>query len=307
MQLIDLALPQPGFRKFISAWILESGGSCVLVDPGPGAAVETIAGALAGRVPDVILLTHIHVDHAGGAGALLKRYPCARVVVMDAAVEHLIHPERLIAGSRKTLGGLMDLYGPILPVASEQVLPASELAVVLPEFRVVATPGHARHHISFLGAGYLFCGEALGVRFELDSGEVYLRPATPKRFIASRYKESIGRLAEASAVYEAAGSSLTVCFGHYGSEPDAQGCCRRALEQIDSWIGCIDELYGEIGSALVEHSDPWLPRIIEELQQRDPYFSLFSRLPSDIAERERIFIKNTVDGIAAERAANSAA
>ncbi len=266
LKLIDLTLPKEGFREFISSWILELNNKIYVVDPGPTKSLPILIEALQGRHPNFILLTHIHVDHAGGIGNLCKIFPEAKVIASELAHKHLIDPSKLIEGSTKTLGNLMDLYGEITPVTENLIL--KEIPI---EIQIIKTPGHAPHHISFKIEDLIFCGEALGV---IHSGS-YLRPATPIRFNYEAYTSSIKNL---SKIIKG-----KLCFGHYGSMPANSDIYRNALSQINLWIEITKKYSAN--------------EIFENLLKVDPMLRDFHLLPEDIKKREEIFIGNSIKGL----------
>ena len=105
--LVDLDLPIPGFHQFIGSWILRDGDRAIVIDPGPATTINTLRNSI-GEIGihrvDYVLLTHIHLDHAGGCGDLIENYPDAVIVCHPEAVTHLSDPERLWQGSLKGLG-----------------------------------------------------------------------------------------------------------------------------------------------------------------------------------------------------------
>src|SRR5690242_9017571 len=122
---IDLDQPAlEGFRKFISSWLYLGQGFTLLVDPGPLSTIPRLSAELrrlgVERL-DYALLTHIHIDHAGGTGALLREFPGATVICHPEGIRHLVAPEKLWQGSRKVLGPLADAYGEIVPVPAERI------------------------------------------------------------------------------------------------------------------------------------------------------------------------------------------
>jgi len=137
-----------------------------LIDPGPTASVHTLLDALGDDVPERLLLTHIHLDHAGGSGWLVRRWPHLEVWVSEIGAPHLVDPSKLIASATRLYGEDMDrLWGEIVPVPEEniRVLSGGE---AIDGWRVEATPGHASHHVSFLreDEGWAFVGDTAGVR-----------------------------------------------------------------------------------------------------------------------------------------------
>lgn len=137
----------------------------VLVDPGPESCLETLLARVPTR-PTAILLTHIHLDHAGATGALLERWPDLTVHVHERGAPHLIDPSKLIASAERLYGDDMErLWGRIVPVPADRVhvLTGGER---IGDFEVAYTPGHASHHVSYLHRPTLraFVGDTGGVR-----------------------------------------------------------------------------------------------------------------------------------------------
>ena len=137
-----------------------------LIDPGPTASVQTLLDALGDEVPRRLLLTHIHLDHAGAAGWLVRRWPHLEVWVSEIGAPHLADPSKLIASATRLYGEDMDrLWGEIAPVpeANIRVLSGGE---AIDGWRVEPTPGHASHHVAYLreDEGWAFVGDVAGVR-----------------------------------------------------------------------------------------------------------------------------------------------
>jgi glyoxylase-like metal-dependent hydrolase (beta-lactamase superfamily II) len=205
---ITLSPPIKGFQGFICCWIYRN-KSTFLIDPGPAVTITSLIAALDElciRNLDYILLTHIHVDHAGGIGDLADRFPDTPIVCHSSAISHLIDPERLWKGTVKTLGETGRAYGKIKPVPANQLIEVKHLDVK--GVKAIPTPGHAPHHVSFIADQYLFAGETGGVRLLLPSGQTYLRPATPPRFFLETSLSSIDKLITTSPE--------NICYGHYG-------------------------------------------------------------------------------------------
>lgn len=138
----------------------------VLVDPGPESSLETLLEARGGEAPRALLLTHIHLDHAGATGAMVKRWPDLPVYVHERGARHLADPSKLIDSAGRLYGDEMDrLWGEILPVPEEnlKILSGGES---VEGFRVAYTPGHASHHVSYLheDSGVACVGDVAGVR-----------------------------------------------------------------------------------------------------------------------------------------------
>jgi glyoxylase-like metal-dependent hydrolase (beta-lactamase superfamily II) len=176
-----------GHPRSIATALLESGGHRTIVDPGPGSTLATLrqqlgAHGLSVGDLDAILLTHIHMDHAGATGALVRENPRLAVYVHSKGAPHMIDPSKLMASAlRLWPNDLERLFGPMLPVPAEnlRILEGGEtLSLGSRKIEVVYTPGHASHHVSFFEdqEGVAFVGDTAGIRIE---GSTYVMPATP--------------------------------------------------------------------------------------------------------------------------------
>jgi glyoxylase-like metal-dependent hydrolase (beta-lactamase superfamily II) len=155
-----------GQEHVICCWEVDG----VLVDPGPQSCEATLLAALGDEQPRALLLTHIHFDHAGATGALLRRWPDLPVYVHERGAKHLVDPARLVASAARLYGGedgLARLWGEVVPVpeGNLRVLEGGETGVE-GAFRVEYTPGHASHHVCYLHeeSGWAFVGDMAGVR-----------------------------------------------------------------------------------------------------------------------------------------------
>jgi len=138
----------------------------VIVDPGPASSVDTLIDRLGPTEPRVLLLTHIHLDHAGATGVLCRRYPKLKVYVHEVGAPHLIDPSKLLKSAGRLYGDDMwELWGEVAPVPEERITALSGGETV-EGFRVAYTPGHATHHVSYLHeeTGDAFVGDVAGVR-----------------------------------------------------------------------------------------------------------------------------------------------
>jgi len=188
MRLIDVE--HLGRPRVIGCWEVGE----VLVDPGPESTLQTLLAKLGERTPSALLLTHIHLDHAGASGALVERFPGLEVYVHERGAPHLIDPSRLIDSATRLYGGDMDrLWGEIVPVpeANLRVLAGGE-RIFGGAFEVAYTPGHASHHVSYLHAGCAFVGDTGGVR--ITPGSVAIPPTPPPDIDLEAWQESIERI-----------------------------------------------------------------------------------------------------------------
>jgi glyoxylase-like metal-dependent hydrolase (beta-lactamase superfamily II) len=183
-----------GNEKVICCWEVDG----VLIDPGPQSTEETVVAALDGAVPRALLLTHIHFDHAGAAGALVRRWPKLPVYVHERGAPHLASPERLVASAARLWGGeegLARLWGEVVPVPERNLHILSGGETVLRDFRVEYTPGHASHHVSFLHepTGTAFVGDVAGVR--IPPSEYVIAPTPPPDIDVEAWDRSIDLVA----------------------------------------------------------------------------------------------------------------
>lgn len=194
MSLISLAsgitygdLDHMGRPRVIATALLVGPDGIAVVDPGPASTLPTLRRHLASAgasVADItqILVTHIHLDHSGGSGTLVRENPKIRVHVHQVGAPHLVDPSKLVASAGRLYGDAMDsLWGEVLPVpaASLHVLQGGErLAAGGRTWDVAFTPGHASHHVCFFSAdaGIAFVGDTAGVQVSQDG---FVLPPTP--------------------------------------------------------------------------------------------------------------------------------
>lgn len=204
--ITTLDLNWTGRPQSIAAALLTSEGFAALVDPGPGSTLTTLREKLAAhrlRFADLraILLTHIHLDHAGATGALVRENPGLRVYVHRRGAPHLIDPTKLLASAERLYGADMQgLFGEFLqvPEGNLEILEGGEgLSLGSREIQVVYTPGHASHHVTYydLTDRVAFVGDTVGICIE---GHRYILPATPPPDISlelwAASLEAIGQL-----------------------------------------------------------------------------------------------------------------
>jgi len=173
--------------RIVAAALVHGPGGAAIVDPGPSSTLPALQGALAAsglsmRDVTALLLTHIHLDHAGATGTLVRENPGLRVYVHERGAPHLIDPSKLLASATRLYGDAMDrLWGEVSQV------PASALAVLKGgerieaggrAFEVAYTPGHASHHVSYYNSdtGIAFVGDTAGIKI-VENG--YVLPPTP--------------------------------------------------------------------------------------------------------------------------------
>lgn len=199
--LIDHELQ--GVPRTIASYLLTDGDDLTLIETGPATTMETLLGGVraVGFDPERItrlVVTHIHLDHAGAAGALLQRLPRARLFVHRVGAPHMADPSRLLASATRIFGEDMErLWGEVLPVPEERMVILDDEARIRVGSRILMalhTPGHAPHHLAYcdLENGVIFTGDVAAVRLD-DSA--YLRPPTlPPEVDIELWRWSIARL-----------------------------------------------------------------------------------------------------------------
>jgi glyoxylase-like metal-dependent hydrolase (beta-lactamase superfamily II) len=279
---IALTPPLEGFTDFISAWLVK-GPPTFLVDVGPASTVDQLTHALAALAVsrlDYILLTHIHLDHAGAVGHVAGRYPAARIVCHPKGIPHLVDPSRLWEGTRNVLGSVALGYGPLAPVPAERFVDAQNFAAS--GITALLTPGHAAHHVSYFTSPALFVGESCGVLYKIAGGQDYMRPATPPTFFMTTALDSLDIL------IAAAPDRMVV--GHNGLWQNGSTLLRRHREQLLFWEQWM-RAHGANHPA-----DEAVQRCAEGLLAEDPLLTSFSAFSKPVQERERYFLKNSVSG-----------
>ncbi|MGH8081219.1 MAG: MBL fold metallo-hydrolase [Lysobacter sp.] len=234
-----------GFHRpvFDAAYLLIERGRAAFIDCGTQHSIPALLDALSanGLSPDDVdwlILTHVHLDHAGGAGALMQRLPNARLVVHPRGAPHMIDPSRLVAGATAVYGAeeMARSYGEIVPVPVQRVIVAEDGHVVDLAGRpllCVDTPGHARHHLCVWDerSRAWFTGDTFGLsyrEFDATRGPFILPTSSPVQFEPEPLKASIRTLL--------ARDPASVYLTHYGRVGDVQRLGAELIEQIDAMV-----------------------------------------------------------------------
>jgi len=230
---IDLVhLETPGI---IGCYLLETEDGPALFDCGPATCVEHLKAGLSERglaLTDLrhLLLSHIHLDHAGAAGTLVREHPGLQVHVSEIGAPHVIDPSKLEASARRLYGDAFDaLWGELAPVPSENVHIVGDKVVGLECF---PTPGHASHHVSYLDAqGTLFAGDAAGVR--IGGGAFVMPPCPPPEFDLEAWEQTIFEIER-----RAPDRLALIHFGAYG---DVEAHLSMLRETLARWAERVED------------------------------------------------------------------
>ena len=278
---------RPECGDMFGGFLTEYSGRTFMVDCGVGSGglslVRRLKERLEGRRLNYILLTHIHLDHAGGLSEVLKTFPEARAVVHKKGLNFLVQPDRLWAGTLKVMKELAEMYGRPEPIDPARLIPHTEAAVC--GLKIFETPGHAPHHLSYRLGPITFAGEAAGSPYHYD-GQLHNRPATPPRYFPDVTDKSIEKL-----LREPDG---TAYCGHYHQPVPLHDCLRLYRKQLAFW----DQYLRSPQSArkMGETNEDHLDRLTEALLKDDPDLAPLTKLPGLDMWAEKFFIRNSIEG-----------
>ncbi len=283
--LFLIELETGGFKNLICSYVIK-GTKTILVESGPTSSVPNLVSGLKElgiKFEDVeyVAITHVHLDHGGGAGTLLKFLPNAKVLVHPRGMPHLINPERLWSSAQAVLGYVSEIFGKPEPVPKERIIPVTEGSFNLDDggkLTVIETLGHASHSLSFhesLNDG-IFPGDAAGTYFpEFD----LIMPTTPPPFYLDSELASLDRLI---------GLMPTILYySHFGKASNGVRRLKDYKVQLQLWAKIAEEGVGKNRS-----SEEIRERIIAEDK-------VMSQL-SDYLKSHRIYcrtaLENSVQG-----------
>jgi len=221
VRVIDLM--HLGRERVIGCWQVAD----VIIDPGPSSTLDTLLAAIGETPPRAILLTHIHLDHAGSAGTLTERWPEVQVYVHELGAYHMIDPSRLVESAARLYGDDMDrLWGEMRPVPEDRLhsLVGGE-TLFGDAFEVAYTPGHASHHVSYRHGDMAFVGDVGGVRITPDS--IVVPPTPPPDIDVEAWQRSIAVIRS--------WSPSRLAMTHFGDSADVTAQLDELEGRLDAW------------------------------------------------------------------------
>jgi glyoxylase-like metal-dependent hydrolase (beta-lactamase superfamily II) len=252
-----LDLHHQGAERVIGSYVVESEDGPALFDCGPSSCRDALVAGLRGRgveLTDIrhLLLSHIHLDHAGAAGVLVREHPGLQVHVSEIGAPHLVDPSRLERSARRLYGDTFDdLWGELAPVPEENVRVTEDRVVGLQCF---PTPGHASHHVCYLADdGTLYAGDAAGVRIQPHT--TVLPPTPPPEFDLDAWLQTLDEIERRAPA--------RLALIHFGVADDVARHLAELRGRLGDWVarteqGVTEAQFGEsvrseVGNELEEY------------------------------------------------------
>jgi len=236
--LIDLKTA--GYESFIAAYVLKE-DKVAVVETGPTSSIPNLLGGLQeigvqNEAVNYVMVSHIHMDHAGGAGTLLQKLPNAKLLLHKRGASHMVNPEKLWMYSRMALHEIVDLYGSIQPVPENRIIIPEDGKVIdlgqHVKLQVIETLGHASHHQSFYEkeSRTLFLGDAGGIYLpKLDT----IIPTTPPPLHLEMKLNSLEKLIKLEP--------KALCYTHFGHANNAISRLQAYVKQLKLWAKIVSE------------------------------------------------------------------
>ncbi len=237
-----------GIPKWGSVYLLNEEKKA-LVDTGPTTSVNAVlngiekAGVAPGEI-NYVIITHIHLDHVGGTGELIKHLPQAQVIVHEKGARHIINPERLVKSFASTMGErMMQKTGPVAPIDKERVVPAADGEVLKlgerQSLRLLHMSGHAPHQLCILESrnNGLFSGDAIGI--SVAEGKVLMPATPPPSFDLELYLSTLQKLMDLKA--------NLIYFAHFGANDRVRESLKIAMDKLKAWHALISRTFSEGG------------------------------------------------------------
>jgi glyoxylase-like metal-dependent hydrolase (beta-lactamase superfamily II) len=271
VELLDLE--HLGRRRVIGSYLLE-GAELALVDCGPASSLGGLRASLGRHGLEIgdlrhLVLTHIHLDHAGAAGSLVRENPRLRVHVSEIGAPHLVDPSRLERSARRLYGDDFDrLWGELVPVPEQNVSILGDRVLDLEAF---PTPGHASHHVSFLAPdGSCFTGDAAGVR--IPPGRYVAPVAPPPDIDVEAWERTLGAIEERRPE--------RLLLGHFGIADDPPRHLAELRSALRTWAerardGSEEDFVRAAEAEVAAAADP---ATAELFQQAGPFWQSYAGL-----------------------------
>ena len=257
-----------GTPEIIATAILHGPGGVALIDPGPSTTLASLRSSLKHRgiaLTDIgqILLTHIHLDHAGATGTIVQENPAVEVMVHERGAPHMIDPAKLLASATRLYGeaDMVRLWGEFLPVPGEniRVLAGGEaVSAGGRELEVAYTPGHASHHVSYFdrASRVAFVGDTAGIRRQSP----YVMPPTPPPDIdLEQWRESEARIL--------AWNPDTLFLTHFGPFHGARVQFQQLRDNIDDWSRIVRRLIADDSLSEAQRQERFVDEALRSLRR----------------------------------------
>jgi len=279
LYIIDLR--PADLEKFIASYVVRGESGTAIVETGPTCSIPNLLSGLSemgirNEDVDYVMVSHIHIDHAGGAGTLMKHLPKAKLVVHAKGAPHIVDPDKLWEQSKLVLGEVAILYGKIEPVPQNRLIIGSDgMTFELggsAQLRVLETLGHASHHLGYFEAGTsgIFQGDAVGIY--ISPLDVTI-PTTPAPFHFELTLASLEKLLEQRP--------RKLYYTHYGPVESAVDQISRYKAQLNLWAGIVSEAV-KLGDSIEE--------IHAQICERDPQM----KVAADFVEKHLVLRRGVI-------------
>jgi glyoxylase-like metal-dependent hydrolase (beta-lactamase superfamily II) len=258
-----------GRPEIIATAVLRGAGGVALVDPGPTTTLENLRAALERKglaFADVrqLLLTHIHLDHAGAAGSLLLENPSIEVLVHERGAPHLIDPSKLLASATRLYGeaDMARLWGKVLPVPADRVRPLAGGERVTAggrELQVAYTPGHASHHVSYFDpeSRVAFVGDTAGIR--RSPGSFIMPPTPPPDIDLDAWRESEARIL--------AWNPDTLFLTHFGPYQGTRLHFQELMDRLGEWSRLVRRLLADVSLSDDDRQSRFVDEVLLDMRR----------------------------------------
>jgi glyoxylase-like metal-dependent hydrolase (beta-lactamase superfamily II) len=276
-ELEPLDLGFHGRDRVIGAYILDTEDGPALFDCGPSTGIARLKAGLGNRglaLADVrhLLLSHIHLDHAGAAGVLVREHPGLQVHVSEIGAPHIVDPTRLEASARRLYGDAFDsLWGELAPVPEGNVHVVGDRVLGLDCF---PAPGHASHHVAYLGAdGTLYAGDAAGVR--IPPHTVVVPPTPPPEFELAAWLETLAEIERRDP--------QRLALVHFGVVEEPLPHLAELRGRLEEWVEVVDS--GADEEQFAEHARSDIGPGADDYEHAMPFWQSYAGLKRYVEKR----------------------